>query len=360
MNTRTIFLTAVSSLIYMNSLHAQELSEITNIRLYEHHSSTINGGADIGWEANGSQSGYDFVNNTYHDSFDPDTFGEFTGGEEANIDLVEHNGPFGGGFDYGFTSGESSIWSGEIRGNALTKWMPAPVDFDYDSATDVSELYEAYDVDAAVLSVGYVDNGNVYIAQVRESNLYVAMKVYNVTNLMGPPEGFADVYFDFDYKYGSLCDIDASVSVTDNILTATVSGLSYQWLDCDNDNEPIDGETAQSFEPSENGNYAVEITDGECSVISECYEIVSLGISNENIISDWLIYPNPTNNKLTIEAMELEESTEVILTDMSGRTILTGFTNNSNVLTLDLTGVLSGTYILTNDRGTFFNLIIKE
>ena len=67
-------------------------------------------------------------------------------------------------------------------------------------------------------------------------------------------------------------EINTEVTLIDITLTATAAGAEYQWLDCDNNFNPIEGETSQSFTPEVTGNYAVEITENViCSATSECY-----------------------------------------------------------------------------------------
>ncbi|MCR9172371.1 MAG: hypothetical protein NXI10_07775 [bacterium] len=62
-----------------------------------------------------------------------------------------------------------------------------------------------------------------------------------------------------------------SVTQTGTTLTADISGLTYQWVDCDNNNSPINGETGQSYTPINTGNYAVEITSATCTATSDCF-----------------------------------------------------------------------------------------
>lgn len=69
-----------------------------------------------------------------------------------------------------------------------------------------------------------------------------------------------------------------TVTQVDNTLTADATGATYQWVDCDNSNAPISGETGQSYTPTTTGNYAVEITSATCSVTSECTLIDFTGI----------------------------------------------------------------------------------
>lgn len=85
-----------------------------------------------------------------------------------------------------------------------------------------------------------------------------------------------------------------------NILTATQSGGSYQWLDCNNLNSPIVGETGQSFTASASGSYAVEIDLGTCSSTSDCQLVEVLSLSEMNNTHPVRIYPNPTDGEIII------------------------------------------------------------
>jgi len=198
--------------------YTQPLTGITNIRIYEHHSSSINGGQVFGMSANGTLSGYDFVNNTYYPSINPADNSPWTSAEQANIDLVEHNGPFGNLGPFGFTSGISTIWGGDIKGNGTTRYMPAPANFHYDTITNVASIRNAYNANMATAAINTVDSGKVYLARIRNTDQYVAMKITRVVNEppgAGPTDTLS-VYFDFDYKYG----IYVATSVDDAAGTA--------------------------------------------------------------------------------------------------------------------------------------------
>ncbi|RYE20221.1 MAG: T9SS type A sorting domain-containing protein [Sphingobacteriales bacterium] len=181
---------------------AQPTAEIKNIRIYEHHSSSINQNLPYGYGANGSTSGYDFVNNVYYGSFNPTTMGSWTTEEQANIDMVEHNGCYNDPF--GLTSATSSIWAGDIKGNDITVYAEAPAGFVYDSANDASYIKDAIPASTSKEIAEVVAN-KVYLAKIRNMELYVAIKVTNVKNISpntSPGVDPDDVYFDFDYKYG--------------------------------------------------------------------------------------------------------------------------------------------------------------
>lgn len=63
--------------------------------------------------------------------------------------------------------------------------------------------------------------------------------------------------------------INPEIQTKSTELVAYPSGATYQWIDCLRD-EPIDGETNQTFTPQNNGEYAVILTVGDCTETSPC------------------------------------------------------------------------------------------
>lgn len=61
-------------------------------------------------------------------------------------------------------------------------------------------------------------------------------------------------------------------------LNANQTGVNYQWLDCDDNNSIVSGETNQSFTPAVTGNYAVEVTMNGCVDTSDCFLVDYTGI----------------------------------------------------------------------------------
>lgn len=281
---RTNILLLIMTFLGFNT-YSQSLTEVTGIRFYEHHSSTINDDAPFGWGANGSQSGYDFVNNEYYHSFNLDNFANYLNGEEANIDMVEHNGPFGNGSDFGFTSGVSTIWGGDISGNGTTMWVTAPSTMNYTTVSDASELEEAYNAGAPSVAVNAVAENGVYIGKIRNSDLYVIMRCYDVNNVYvdtGLPQ---DAYFDFDYKYATvsstsiqeLNQVDLTVSpnpstdqiridadvVIDQVRIYSLDGKLVLEEFILNENDPID------LSQLEAGIYSLVATTKENEIVSK-------------------------------------------------------------------------------------------
>ena len=264
---------------------AQPTAEKTNIRIYEHHSSSINQNMPYGYGANGSQSGYDFVNSDYYDSFNPSTMGGWTAAEQANIDMVEHNGGFNTPF--GFTSATSSIWGGSIKGNDITVYAEAPASFEYDSASNVSYIKDAMPASTSKEIAEVVAN-KVYLAKIRNLDLYVAIKITNVKNVSpntSPGMDPDDVYFDFDYKYGYYFPTDVkSISKTENTFNIAPNPsngsfrIAYMPKDLRMNNATVRimdmagrivyAQPASTINITTNlpaGNYIVSLTDGNSS-----------------------------------------------------------------------------------------------
>jgi len=106
--------------------------------------------------------------------------------------------------------------------------------------------------------------------------------------------------------------IDNGITQVDAFtLSADASGYNYQWVDCNNGNQAINGETNQAFVATSNGNYAVEIDNGTCSVTSNCLVINQVGILEFGDTELVEVYPNPTSGVVTISGVELNTSIEI-------------------------------------------------
>ena len=158
----------------------------------------------------------------------------------------------------------------------------------------------------------------------------------------------------------NIINIDNTVIQTNEVLVAYETGATYQWLDCGNDNAPIEGATDRQFTASKNGSYAVEITRGDCSTISDCFAVTSLN-STDFESGDFNIYPNPAKSQLHIQSKTAMRDVHIILHDLSGRIIQNHqFTHFSETkLDLDSPG---GLYFLEfkSPEGLFITPLVIE
>ena len=157
---------------------------------------------------------------------------------------------------------------------------------------------------------------------------------------------------------GGLVAVDNTVTQTPTMLTSNQSSAIYQWYDCDTDTA-ITGETGQSFSPSSNGTYRVEVTSGTCTEVSNCivFDTLSTEAFENNEIA---IFPNPVLNTINIST-SLNDDFMFKLLDVSGKVVLVSNSDRQET-SIDVSKLASGVYFLSisssNKSGLF--KIVKE
>lgn len=152
---------------------------------------------------------------------------------------------------------------------------------------------------------------------------------------------------------GGLVSIDSGVTQTASILTANQESATYQWINC-NTGEPISGASNQSFVPTVNGSYALEITSGSCTERGECILFESLGLSDFKV-GEINVFPNPVLEVLHLETT-LSQNLDYSLFDISGKLILNG-NAEKGLNKLNVKSIPQGVYFLnvksSEKSGTF-------
>jgi hypothetical protein len=145
-------------------------------------------------------------------------------------------------------------------------------------------------------------------------------------------------------------------------LSAIQSGLSYQWLDCDNGMAVVPGATSQDFTPSEDGNYAVQLNNGTgCIDTSACLAVSGVGLTDFELIGA-RAFPNPTNDYITIAFTGDNSIVKVELLDIQGKLIISE-TAIKQTMSLDFSNLDEGVYLikLVNDKDEeYIQQIIKR
>tara|TARA_R110002072_G_scaffold300932_1_gene479242 strand:+ start:37130 stop:40639 length:3510 start_codon:yes stop_codon:yes gene_type:complete len=156
---------------------------------------------------------------------------------------------------------------------------------------------------------------------------------------------------------------NASASYVDDVtMTADLAGVSYAWIDCNNGNALISGETGQTYTAAVNGDYAVIVTDNGCSDTSACLSVNTVGIAENTFGTDINVYPNPTSQELTIDLGAEYSNIIVRITNALGQIIDVKNISQANNINLTLDGA-PGTYILeiNADSGVTARVrVIKE
>ena len=155
--------------------------------------------------------------------------------------------------------------------------------------------------------------------------------------------------------------VDTEVIESEGMLTSQQDNATYQWLDCNNENAPVQDATSQSFTPSAGGSYAVEVTTAQgCVQTSACTMVdVVLSIEESSFARLVSLYPNPTTSELHIDLGETYTQIEVNITSTDGKVIDKLQLTHTDKITYQLDGQ-PGIYFIevtSGDERAIFRLI---
>jgi hypothetical protein len=115
--------------------------------------------------------------------------------------------------------------------------------------------------------------------------------------------------------------ITASGLGTDNVILSSSSVNGNQWFK--NDSE-IPGANLQTYTITDKGLYKVKVTlDGCASALSDAYAIIITDVLNKESAIKLSVFPNPASEelKITLAGVKEEETSELVVFDLSGRMI---------------------------------------
>jgi len=146
-------------------------------------------------------------------------------------------------------------------------------------------------------------------------------------------------------------------------ITATATGATYQWIDCNNGNAYITGETGQTYTATTAGSYAVEVTAiiGNCTDTSLCETVTPVGVGENAIATAINIFPNPTKGIFTVALATITKNNTITVNDMLGRVVVNQKLSAMSTV-IDLTGNNKGVYFVNiqTDNGVIVRKIILE
>lgn len=137
---------------------------------------------------------------------------------------------------------------------------------------------------------------------------------------------------------------DVVITAVDDLLSASITGVSYQWYF---QNNPIPGANSQDYLATSTGHYHVEVTlaNGCVAVSDQLYH--GMTSIHEMSIGTIQLYPNPTrdNLKLSIENSS-GSNLSISIIDQTGRLIQNSIYNTNNLITINVLDLESGVYYL--------------
>ena len=136
-----------------------------------------------------------------------------------------------------------------------------------------------------------------------------------------------------------------TTSVNNETITADETGSTYQWINCAG-NIAITGETNQTYSATENGNYAVVVTNNNCSDTSACVNVISVGLNRfESINSQFEVFPNPNNGTFSLRTNNSELGT-ISITNTLGELVYFEIIKSANA-EINISEFGSGIYFIT-------------
>lgn len=186
-----------------------------------------------------------------------------------------------------------------------------------------------------------------------DGNIYATCSFKGTADL-DPNAGVANFTAGSDVDLGLIklkqCFLNDATTLTGTTLSATMTGVSYQWINCDG-NVPVSGATAQNFTPTFTGNYAVIVSSGTCADTSTCTNvIITSGVNDYNQSKTMTVYPNPATDAVTIS--NIAPNAVISIVDLTGKTVIKTTASAPNML-LNTAQLANGVYILkTNDNNS--------
>ncbi len=186
----------------------------------------------------------------------------------------------------------------------------------------------------------------------------------STSGLVCPGEGF--LFNGLEYTAGSYtftytsslgCDsiitlevseipVNVGVNATSTTLTSLNGSASWQWLDCDNGFAEIPGASFQTYTPSANGSYAVELTDEGCVDTSACYDFTSIGLKELDAQLPARLVPTVTNGPLRLLLDAPTGLLAISITDVRGREVMRSRASAKAEQRIDVSSLGNGVYHL--------------
>lgn len=141
-------------------------------------------------------------------------------------------------------------------------------------------------------------------------------------------------------------NLDTTITENNNVLTAANQNATYQWLECNNGYTAIIGANTPSYQPTQNGSYAVAITVSNCeALISNCINISNLNTFDFDLETAISIYPNPSFGAFSVSTAN-KVVDKIVVFDSLGRVIITS-KPRENVSVFDLKPFADGFYYVS-------------
>jgi Concanavalin A-like lectin/glucanases superfamily/Secretion system C-terminal sorting domain len=144
-------------------------------------------------------------------------------------------------------------------------------------------------------------------------------------------------------------------------INALQGGAIYQWVDCNNSFASIAGATSQNFTATFNGSYAVVITLGGCSDTSNCVNVTTLAISQNEFSSLASVYPNPSKETFNLNFIGIEKNIQVEVCDVTGKILYSQYFDAVKTTAINAEKWSQGVYVvkIKGENKTALKRVVK-
>ena len=160
---------------------------------------------------------------------------------------------------------------------------------------------------------------------------------------------FARAYF-----YMAVCYMDKNLGVetqsnfTGGDLKPWAKELLLQWAAMDPVSQKEINRNNAVFQIQHNRNPFVDYPDLAEKVFGNDSSPFSTSISTYSDEKCYRVYPNPTSSKINIQSFDYQtDNLQIEMRDITGKTLLTQYADNSDNIQIDLSGFPAGIYFMT-------------
>ncbi len=152
--------------------------------------------------------------------------------------------------------------------------------------------------------------------------------------------------------------INASVGNKDDSLFALQTGISYQWLDCNNGYSLISGANQIGYAPTVSGSYAVQVNNNGCLDTSICQPVIITNLIDRSENSGISLFPNPVQENLFLE---LPKGKKSIWIYNSNGALIDQFETNDLRANYSMKNYINGIYLIKikHAKGVFSQKLLR-
>ncbi len=139
--------------------------------------------------------------------------------------------------------------------------------------------------------------------------------------------------------------VDSSITINADTLTAQAQNATYQWLNCNDNYTPLDGETNKTLKPTASGTYAVEVTKNGCTDTSGCKSVSGVGIKDGSK-AQIRIMAYPLNDKVKVDIPHTTKARNYRMLTTTGKIAQSGSLEDKGTHTINVSNISPGIYLI--------------